>query len=616
MSDNSDDGQSIGYDSCYSDGLVDSELGMVDNETNFGIEVNWGGVGGKGKSSQIIKPSKGKGKEVDKHGGHSEMQSDNIKWDVVFTKNDKNKVQVKCKHDTCKWYIFASKIHGEDTMQVKTLYSEHQCTRVERVSATNSKWLANKYKDKLRTDPKWPVDSMMSVMQKECKLLFSKFQMYRAKGKVAKMSAGSEDQQYGIDGNNCMYPFAYVVVEKEKKSTWLWFLELLLNDLEIPTDSDKWTIMSDKQKGLIDAVDMLLPYCEHRFCVMHLYNNFKVAHKGLGLKMMLWKAAKATRIVDFEKIINELRGKDLEAFKWLAKRPAAHWSRSYFRCNAKYDILLNNMCESFNATIVEARSMPIVDMLETIKMILMKRDQFEVAGCYGDKHNLHLGEKTCSCRKWQLTGIPCAHAFSGMYFMGYKPEDYVHEYYHKSIFLRVYSHLMMPLLGPDEWPHSDRPSLLPPISERMPRRPKKQDRRKTPDEDITKDHVLKVQRINNQRNMLRCLQKEKRKADVMSQESNLTTSRRPLTRSVAALQGKQVEVLPLSQRLVTGPGTPSKTRKKMKVISKAKQGPHNIPFAQQKKKKTEDNVAATSPSKIATSAGLPKLQLQQALPRL
>ncbi|KAL0320248.1 UNVERIFIED_CONTAM: hypothetical protein Sradi_5286300 [Sesamum radiatum] len=234
-------------------------------------QMNWGGVGGKRKSSQIIKPSKGKGKEVDKHGGFAVFNSNLDNDDPQF------------------------EIHGEDTMQVKTLHSEHQCTRVERVSAANSKWLANKYKDKLRTDPKWPVDSMMSVMQKECKLLFS------------------------IDGNNCMYPFAYVVLKKRKKSTWLWFLELLLNDLEIPTDSDKWTIMSDKQKGLIDAVDMLLPYCEHRFCVMHLYNNFKVAHKGLGLKMMLWKAAKATRIVDFEKIMNELRGKDWKPSNGLQK---------------------------------------------------------------------------------------------------------------------------------------------------------------------------------------------------------------------------------------------------------------------------------------------------------
>ncbi|KAL0288645.1 UNVERIFIED_CONTAM: hypothetical protein Scaly_2723700 [Sesamum calycinum] len=100
-----------------------------------------------------------------------------------------------------------------------------------------------------------------------------------------------------------------------------------------------------------------------------------------------------------------------------------------------------------------------------------------------DKNKVQVKCKHDTCKwKWQLTGIPCAHAISGMYFMGYKPEDYVHEYYHKSNFLRVYNHLMMPLLGPEEWPHSDRPTLLPPISERMPGRPKKQDRRKTLDE--------------------------------------------------------------------------------------------------------------------------------------
>ncbi|KAL0384156.1 UNVERIFIED_CONTAM: hypothetical protein Sradi_2809900 [Sesamum radiatum] len=292
-----------------------------------------------------------------------------------------------------------------------------------------------------------------------------------------------------------------------------------MKDLEIPTDSSNWTIMSDKQKGLIDAVDMLLPHCEHRFCV---YSNFKVAHKGLSLKMILWKAAKATRIVDFEKTLCELRDRDKEAFKWLVKRPAAQWSRAYFRTHSKCDILLNNLCESFNATLVAARSKPIVDMLETIRMMLMKRiyvkrdqmkkhkgilcpniqkmmeelkkksmeyiahwnghDQFEIEGCYGDRHTVNLTEQTCSCRKWQLTGIPCAHAISGMFFMGYKPEDYVDECYKKAVFLKVYSHLMMPLHGPEKWPQSKRKPLLPPIIERMPGRPKKQDRKKTPQE--------------------------------------------------------------------------------------------------------------------------------------
>ncbi|CAA0820099.1 MuDR family transposase, partial [Striga hermonthica] len=31
----------------------------------------------------------------------------------------------------------------------------------------------------------------------------------------------------GIDGNNCIYPFAYAVVEQENKNSWNWFVELL-----------------------------------------------------------------------------------------------------------------------------------------------------------------------------------------------------------------------------------------------------------------------------------------------------------------------------------------------------------------------------------------------------
>ncbi|KAG8383522.1 hypothetical protein BUALT_Bualt04G0022200 [Buddleja alternifolia] len=98
------------------------------------------------------------------------------------------------------------------------------------------------------------------------------------------------------------------------------------------------------------------------------------------------------------------------------------------------------------------------------------------------RFTLHLGEKTCSCRKWQLTGIPCPHAISGMYYMGYKPEDHVADCYKKSTFIRTYSHLMTPLHGPEEWPQSRMPPLQAPIKENMPGRPKKQNRIKSPQE--------------------------------------------------------------------------------------------------------------------------------------
>lgn len=188
-------------------------------------------------------------------------------------------------------------------------------------------------------------------------------------------------------------------------------------------------------------------------------------------------------------------------------------------------MLLNNMCESFNATILRARSLPIIDILESIRTIFMKRihvkrdnmrkyhgeicpniqrqveeskkksmefiahwngmDQFEIAGCYGDKFKVNIAEKTCSCRRWQLNGIPYAHAISAMYFMGYTPEDFVDEVYHKKTYMTVYSYLIDTLEGVECWPKSGRLPLQPPDIENMPGRPKLQLRRKQAGE--TKD---------------------------------------------------------------------------------------------------------------------------------
>ena len=53
----------------------------------------------------------------------------------------------------------------------------------------------------------------------------------------------------GIDANNGMYPFAYAVVEKETKSSWIWFLKLVCADVGIEENNQSmWTIMSDQQK--------------------------------------------------------------------------------------------------------------------------------------------------------------------------------------------------------------------------------------------------------------------------------------------------------------------------------------------------------------------------------
>ncbi|WOH04134.1 hypothetical protein DCAR_0623542 [Daucus carota subsp. sativus] len=67
----------------------------------------------------------------------------------------------------------------------------------------------------------------------------------------------------GIDPNERMYPIAWAIVQAKNYDNWLWFMNLLKADINIENDA-MWTFISDKQKGLINAVETIFPEAEHR----------------------------------------------------------------------------------------------------------------------------------------------------------------------------------------------------------------------------------------------------------------------------------------------------------------------------------------------------------------
>ncbi|CAL8106809.1 unnamed protein product [Prunus armeniaca] len=76
--------------------------------------------------------------------------------------------------------------------------------------------------------------------------------------------------------------------------------------------------MSDKQKGLGQAIRDLMHTVEHRHCVRHLHNNFKIAgHSGLALKQRLWVAARSTTIPTFEAEMEKMLSQSYAAYRWL-----------------------------------------------------------------------------------------------------------------------------------------------------------------------------------------------------------------------------------------------------------------------------------------------------------
>jgi len=53
------------------------------------------------------------------------------------------------------------------------------------------------------------------------------------------------------------------------------------------------TILSDRQKGLIEGVEIVFPLAAHGYCLKHLERNLKLKHNHPELIKLLWKAASA-----------------------------------------------------------------------------------------------------------------------------------------------------------------------------------------------------------------------------------------------------------------------------------------------------------------------------------
>ncbi|XP_022880842.1 uncharacterized protein LOC111398118 [Olea europaea var. sylvestris] len=123
-----------------------------------------------------------------------------------------------------------------------------------------------------------------------------------------------------LDANHYIYPVAYAIVERENATTWRWFIQHLGEDLKI-MNSNEWTFMTDRQKGLQNVIDDLYLEAKHRFCVRHMYINFfRIDFKGLILKEYIWKAAKSTMVLEWMFWMGEMEKESSAAHNWLKKR--------------------------------------------------------------------------------------------------------------------------------------------------------------------------------------------------------------------------------------------------------------------------------------------------------
>lgn len=90
-----------------------------------------------------------------------------------------------------------------------------------------------------------------------------------------------------------------------------------------------------------------------------------------------------------------------------------------------------------------------------------------------EQYTVNLNAKTCSCRRWMLSGIPCCHAITCYMDRKLDPNDYIPHFYRKEAYVSCYEPLIHPTNGQNLWETTPYPDILPPPMRKMPGRPKK-----------------------------------------------------------------------------------------------------------------------------------------------
>lgn len=97
-----------------------------------------------------------------------------------------------------------------------------------------------------------------------------------------------------------------------------------------------------------------------------------------------------------------------------------------------------------------------------------------------------LDAKKCSCRLWDISGIPCVHSIATIHFINKDPEDYVSEWFKKDLFKMAYEHHIKPLNGSNMWIPTPFTKPTPPRERRMPGRPSIKRKRSESESQVTR----------------------------------------------------------------------------------------------------------------------------------
>lgn len=325
-----------------------------------------------------------------------------------------------------------------------------------------------------------------------------------------------------IDADDQLFPLAIAVVDGESDENWMWFMSELRKLLGVNTDSmPRLTILSERTIGMVDAVETHFPNAFHGFCLRFISENFRDTFKNSKLVNIFWNAVYALTTAEFETKISEMIQISQDVLPWLHHFNPQLWAVAYFE-GVRYGHFTLTVTELLYNWALECHELPIVQMMEHIrhqlaswfnerlniamlltsilvpsaekriseaisdsrcyKVLRANEVEFEIVST--ERTNIvDIRNRVCSCRRWQLYGLPCAHAAAALISCGQNSHLFAEPCFTVHSYRETYSQMINPIPDKSLWNEAGEGTdggganvdiiIRPPKTRRPPGRPKK-----------------------------------------------------------------------------------------------------------------------------------------------
>jgi hypothetical protein len=268
-----------------------------------------------------------------------------------------------------------------------------------------------------------------------------------------------------------IFPVAMgIMSENENEDGWTWFLSLLLSACEfLVIDHPKASVnykyfmfISDRQKGLINALANVFPHNHATFCSIHIARN---AEKLAGKRVsnMIYPLSKTCSHLVADELFESIGSLSERAKEYLEEIPENQWRGTAWLDDlslpTRYGICTSNMSESTNNMFERARDKSWLHSMDTILFTMMKRiatlrekhkdkegivhgvkgllhdrwervlgyevfqltatsDEFTIvrkrtgASESFTQYTINVALRVCECGEWQEYGFPCVDALA------------------------------------------------------------------------------------------------------------------------------------------------------------------------------------------------------------